>query len=338
MAEESRKAYINCNNVNTKRCYGFKTLLFIASYCCPSLRTKQYHINNLRVQRTPDETIEPTNHFNFNKYIHHNLVFVKSGMGTGKTYSLHDLPRDASCVFLSSRKAFANSQSFEFKNDGFVNYMDKNTTYNEQRIIISLESIHRLRREQYDYLIIDESESIFNIISSTTLIKNCFIESVRKLEKIIQMSKKVIVMDAFLSERSIQAVKGIKRVGYRLLNEKKQQEKKQQEFLQRKQELLQQECIDERIRKENQQKMTDFHSVSKINASSTKIEHKNETNDECVGYYVYNPYPAPERTASIVNKSQLVGEMVKKLNKNERCVFVCGSRVYADWVLKHIRT
>ena len=31
------------------------------------------------------------------------------------------------------------------------------------------------------------------------------------------------------------------------------------------------------------------------------------------------------------------GEIIKKLNENERCVFVCGSRTYAEWALEHIK-
>ena len=93
-----------------------------------------------------------------------------------------------------------------------------------------------VRKNQYDYLIIDESESIFNIISSTTLIKSCFTECLKKLEILIQLCTKVVVMDAFLSERSIKVVENIKMIGNRLLREKNLEEKKQQEMLKKHQE------------------------------------------------------------------------------------------------------
>tara|TARA_R110002012_G_scaffold158318_1_gene319709 strand:+ start:1283 stop:4369 length:3087 start_codon:yes stop_codon:yes gene_type:complete len=249
--------------------YSMGTLQLIASYCCPALKTNKYFIERLKIQRLPDLTLN-TNHFDFNRHQNKELQFVKSGMGTGKTYALHKLPKNKSCVFLSSRQAFANSQSFEFKDDGFVNYLDETTNYSESRIIVSLESISHLLRDTYDYLIIDESESIFNIISSSTLNKNrdIFEKSTRTLENLIRKCGKIIVMDAFLSERSIQSVETIR-------------QKK--------------------------------------------------------GYFIHNTFPAPKRTANIVSKNQLVGEMVKKLNDNKRCVFVCGSKTFAEFALEHIK-
>ena len=110
-------------------------------------------------------------------------------MGSGKSYGIHSLPENTSCIFLSSRQAFANSQSADFENDGFVNYLDDETNFYEDRIIISLESIHYLKRTDYDYLIIDESESIFNIISSQTLIKGNFKECIKKFELLIKDSE-----------------------------------------------------------------------------------------------------------------------------------------------------
>ncbi len=290
---ESKAAYENCNQ--SKHCYGFQTLLFVASYCCPALETKQYYIHRLMNQRLPDEIIEPTNRLNFNKYIiEHNLVFIKSGMSTGKSYGIHNLPKDSSCVFLSSRQAFANSQSFELKNDGFVNYMDEETNFYEKRIIVSLESIYKLNWQEYDYLIIDESESIFNIISSPTLIKGQFQLCLQKFEKLVINCKKVLVMDAFLSERSIEAI---------LIIRNKKRRKEFQNYIEEK---------------------------------SIVYYLKNDFVEE-KGYYIENPFPAPKRTANIISKEELVSQMINKLKNNERCVLVCGSRIFAEWAIQHIK-
>lgn len=254
---ESTQAY---NYIDTKKnkCYGFPTLLLIASYCCPALKTKQYYIDRLKVQRIPDKVINEE-YIKITDYLQNDTrtLFVKSPMGSGKTYDIHNIPKEASCVFLSCRRAYANCMSSDFKESGFVNYLDEQFTGNEERIIISLESIRHLDWDSYDYLIIDESESIFNIISSQTLCKNeeTFMENIATFERLIRDCKKVIVMDAFLSERSIIPL--------------------------------------EKIR------------------------------GDIRSYFVLNEYKHPERTATFVNKHQLVGEIIDKLNKKERCVFVC---------------
>jgi hypothetical protein len=252
--------------VSEEKGYGFLTLLLIAQYVCPALQNSNYYLQRLKIQRTPDITIN-TNRFNFNDY-DSPTIYAKSGMSTGKSYSIHNIPSGASCVFLSSRQAFANSQSFDFKDDGFVNYLDEATTFIEDRIIISLESINRLRKNKYDYVIIDESESIFNIISSPTLIKRNFLECVRKFENLIAECNKLVVLDAFLTERSINAV--------------------------------------EKMRKAK-------------------------------SLYIHNQYPAPKRSAEIVGKDVLAGQIVNMLNENKRCVFVCGSKSFGEFVVSHIQ-
>ena len=163
-------------------------------------------------------------------------------MGSGKTYGFRNIPKNTSCIFLSSRQAYANSQSPDFKDFGYANYLDEDFTGYEKRAFISLESIHRLERTQYDYLVIDESETIFNIISSNTLIKNQFKNSIKSFENLIKNCENVIVMDAFLTERSLLPVETVR-------------------------------------------------------------------NQQC--FYIKNTHPAPERTASFVDKHKLVNNIIQ---------------------------
>ena len=204
--QESTTAFYNAN---PHKGYGYSTLLTIASYCCPALREKKSYIERLQMKRTPDIIVN-TNRFNINDYKQHNVIAVNSPMGTGKTYGFRNIPKKASCIFLSSRQAYANSQSTDFKDFGFANYLDEEFTGYESRAFISLESIHHLKRTQYDYLVIDESETIFNIISSDTLIKNQFKNSIEDFSNLIKTCKNVIVMDAFLTERSLVPVETIR--------------------------------------------------------------------------------------------------------------------------------
>ena len=320
--EDNIKAYNSIDIKTAKRCYGFNTLLLVASYCCPALKTKNYYIERLQPSRVPDEELNEK-YINFLPYLNKNkTIFIKSPMGSGKSYGIHSLPENTSCIFLSSRQAFANSQSADFEKDNFVNYLDDETSFYEDRIIISLESIHRLKKTDYDYLIIDESESIFNIISSQTLIKGNFAECIKLFESLIKKSKYVVVMDAFISERSFQPIQELRKEVPDIIKTPIN--------------------ISKEIKQINDQSNINQYFEMKTNVVNSSIYKKNTTkvftdNISNVGYYIENKYPAPERTATYVDKNILIGDLINKLNDNKRCVFVCGSRTFAEFALEHIK-
>ena len=162
-----------------------------------------------------------------NPILTHDNIFIKSPMGTGKSYTLHSIFNTTGfdennyfkgfefkkVVYMSSRQAFSCSMANEFEDDGFINYLDKeHFTGKEERVIISLESINKYQYDSCDLLVIDESESIFNIFSSDTLKKNNFRDNLVKFKNLIKNSKKVLIMDAFLSNRSICAIQYLRHI------------------------------------------------------------------------------------------------------------------------------
>jgi hypothetical protein len=101
----------------------------------------------------------------------------------------------------------------EFGKYGFQNYLavsDKSTIINKDRIICSVESIHHCR-DSYDLVIIDESESIANNLTGQMFIKNKPLEGTTKIYDIIKNSTKIMVMDAYISERSFNMIGDIKK-------------------------------------------------------------------------------------------------------------------------------
>lgn len=145
-----------------------------------------------------------------------NTFFIKSAMGTGKTFNfinfikLEDSRKPLRVIYLSSRQAFAESTAADFKSINLSNYLKyKSDLTHHRKIIISLESIDKLSQEQVndnDLLVIDESESIFNIFSSSTIINAKYLDKIKVFMTLIRKSKMVFTMDAFLSNRSIMAV------------------------------------------------------------------------------------------------------------------------------------
>ncbi len=200
---------------STDKGYGFLTLLNMAKLCNPNLISQHPadvlfdmpHYENKNIVNKRYLEVED---FNLNS----DVSFIKSPMGTGKSFNIHKLQKHfKKIVYLSSKRAFATAMGKEFEEDGFCNYIDLTISerYSCDKIIISLESFHQINPNNIDLLIVDESESIFNIIGSHTLqTKGEGLNNLIVFEKAIRTARKVLVMDAFLSKRSFNTINTIK--------------------------------------------------------------------------------------------------------------------------------
>jgi len=213
--------------------YGFSTLLNMAKLCNPALISQapykvlfdMPHYENKTVVNKKYLDIEDFNITQTVKSINkkvdgltilnkNEVSFIKSPMGTGKSFNIHKIQEHFNkIVYLSSKRAFATAMGKEFEEDGFKNYINLNTNerFECDKIIISLESFHQINPNDIDLLIVDESESIFNVIGSHTLqVKGEGLSNLLVFEKAVRTAKKVLVMDAFLSKRSFNAINTIR--------------------------------------------------------------------------------------------------------------------------------
>lgn len=137
---------------------------------------------------------------------------IKSGMGTGKTQFLKKLIESKFAskriIYLSHRQTFTSNIYGTFKELGFHNYMVKtDRLFEYDKIIIQIDSLTHLLKEEdntiksFDFVIIDEIESILNHLSSPTLETKrdvvCMI-----LEIFIKNAKWVLGMDADFGNRA----------------------------------------------------------------------------------------------------------------------------------------
>ena len=196
--------------------YGFSTLLDMAKLCNPKLIKPRPHdiLFKNAVSGMPKYEVNSRYLSEKDFHLENEVSFISSPMGTGKSYTLHEIVKGdmRRVVYLSSKRAFATDMGKEFEKDGFKNYIDLCVAdrYDCDRIIISLESFHQINPENIDLLIIDESESVFKIIGSKTLQqKGEGLNNLILFEKAIRTASKVLVMDAFLSRRSFDVVKSI---------------------------------------------------------------------------------------------------------------------------------
>ena len=138
----------------------------------------------------------------------HTVCYIRAGMKMGKTKALiryiGEIDRSMSICVLSFRLTF--SQELHSKLPGFKLYNDiggKILSSAHKRLIIQVESLSRLSGN-YDIVVLDESESILNQFSSGN-VKNLTL-AFATFERVLSRAKKVIVMDAYLSDRSIDVV------------------------------------------------------------------------------------------------------------------------------------
>jgi len=146
----------------------------------------------------------------------YDIIAECSPMGTGKTYQVKEYIKKANpkrVLFMSPRIIFSRNIEGDFKEFDFKNYKDGGNLHNIDRLIMSVESIHKLEGvEPYNLLVIDEVETILSAFMSETVKHSN--KCVDIFEYIVKTSGKVLLMDAFLSNKTIKFCQD-------LLNDKK---------------------------------------------------------------------------------------------------------------------
>jgi len=150
----------------------------------------------------------------YKPYLSKRLICVQSEKGTGKTSNLFEalfdsntnvITPETTMLFISSRRTFGVKLLGDLECFGFKLYSDiSEPDIHAKRIICQIDSITRLSRDTYDYVIVDECESLARYITSIHFTKNPKANiTVSNLEMRIEDAKKVIIMDADLSDRCV---------------------------------------------------------------------------------------------------------------------------------------
>lgn len=136
------------------------------------------------------------------------VLSLRSGMGTGKTTLLDAIIREfphATILVITYRQSLAIEQERKLKNHGFVNYMNVKGDLADRdefrRLILQLESIERICEfpgappNGFDFVIIDESESVLRHFESETI--KAPMATMRCLTSLLKQAHRVLTMDAF---------------------------------------------------------------------------------------------------------------------------------------------
>lgn len=141
-------------------------------------------------------------------------ICVKAPMRMGKTKELlrfiEERFKDENNVIriLTFRRTFASHMFQRFKNLGFDIYSDINGKLNQKRLIIQLESLHRLDIKPTDLLIMDESELIIEQMCSG--LYQSFNHSLAAFIYMLENAKHVVCMDALMGDRTYRVIEKIR--------------------------------------------------------------------------------------------------------------------------------
>tara|TARA_B100000446_G_C10547848_1_gene339121 strand:- start:241 stop:3645 length:3405 start_codon:yes stop_codon:yes gene_type:complete len=146
------------------------------------------------------------NEFLIGSILSHKITFIKSHLGTGKTTAMKALTEmcgSASILYFAPRRSFASEVHSNFQELGFVNYQNKKEFdgYNP-RVVIQMESLHHVKKEKYDIVIVDESESCLKQFSSTETHRHNLKYNHITFARIAKHATHIVCLDAFLSQHT----------------------------------------------------------------------------------------------------------------------------------------
>lgn len=202
------------------------TIVYYAKMDNPSLRLKCSDTRDYFKEITQLTTNENTlfDHHTHNGFLkelpYHTTQAVKSQMGTGKSTEMkrickgqgHEACREQTKVLvLSARKTY----TAEFKQTlGFKGYDDFDTKKFKHidpcNLIIQVQSIHRVKDNVYDIIFIDESETICASLSPNITHGNNYSKNIETFEGLLRSAKRVIALDAFLTDRSVRMLEQLR--------------------------------------------------------------------------------------------------------------------------------
>lgn len=141
------------------------------------------------------------------------ILMIRSAVGTGKSKLARRLIAEkgdqTSVLIVSTRIAHAQEIGRDLPD--FVIYNDpvyKSTWKNSPRLIVELESLHKIALDRYDLLILDECSTILKLFTSSTM-KNKENTTWEKLSRYIRFSRQTLFMDAFLIKSDVRIINWI---------------------------------------------------------------------------------------------------------------------------------
>lgn len=142
-------------------------------------------------------------------------------MGSGKTTQTVNYLKeneDKNILWLTPRRSLVNSTITKLRQEmksEFSNYLEmmtaelKTERYKKSKMLINCESIHYTQKQKYEIVVIDEIETLFNTFYTTSTHKTNINKNWQTLKQHIKNAGKVIILDAFITSKVIDFIKGV---------------------------------------------------------------------------------------------------------------------------------
>lgn len=141
------------------------------------------------------------------------MLIIKSSVGTGKSEFSREIIRshpDWRVLIISTRIAYANDiYNKHFQQLGFTLYdSESHTWFKDKRLIVQLESLHKVSIDYYDLILLDECMTVFKLFNSITM-EGKVQDTWNKLNLYMKYAKQVIAMDAFITPDTVDILRWI---------------------------------------------------------------------------------------------------------------------------------
>lgn len=138
--------------------------------------------------------------------INNGFTIINSHLGTGKTTFISKFIQknlNKNIIVITPREIYAQNICAELNKNGFdfalyQDYKNKNT----DKVVCQAESLHKYQDYKYDIVIMDECESILKQLSSLETHRHNYSQNIEIFETLMNESSKIIMADAFITNRS----------------------------------------------------------------------------------------------------------------------------------------
>lgn len=141
------------------------------------------------------------------------VVITQSPLGTGKTtattnYIRYEKPQ--SVLFLMFRRSLTRnivSKLAEIGLDDFVNYQKAKGMLSHPRMMIQVESLYRLKRFEFDLVVVDEITSVLNQFTSPHH-REFLLANRNNFQRLFQ-NPRIVLLDGFIDQRTLDFVEKV---------------------------------------------------------------------------------------------------------------------------------
>ncbi|KAJ3279024.1 hypothetical protein HK104_001845 [Borealophlyctis nickersoniae] len=213
---DAEKLWKSLSDAQRGHGYNERTLCRFAKRCAPW---------SFRLDNVEFHTRLPLRKYN-NRYMEPlptdaSIIIGQSPMGSGKTYGMAKFIQDLNpkrVLLLSSRRTYAENATEDLNQRlpqkfVFQKYCNLDGPLDDVPFLtLQMESLHRVKKAQpYDILLIDEVEACLKQFSSPTMLsaKGRLLDNLLTFESVFKTAQRKVLLDAFISQRTIDFVETI---------------------------------------------------------------------------------------------------------------------------------